>query len=433
MITPRTLKGFIDSLPEQETVRQHLIKELQTQFNSFGFLPIDTPALEYSEVLLGKAGGETEKQVYRFQDHGKRDIALRFDLTVPFARFVSQHYSELNFPFKRYHIAKVWRGENTQKGRYREFYQCDFDTIGDDSASSDFDTLSLVQKSFSQMGINNITINISHRQFLLKLFSQLNIIEEIAIEVLRIIDKLHKIGLKETQSLLREYLSQEQIDIISDFILLKGSFTEILDAIKKTLNDPEEVTRIEEIYNIAKSCGIENYLRLDPTITRGLDYYTGIVFETFLTNLPSLGSICSGGRYNNLTSLYSKERMPGVGGSIGLDRLIAGLTELNHKSINKSSSIDILITVTSDSQVALAHSLANKLRDNKRNVEVYLGKKKLGQQFQLAEKKGIKFAVVINEQENSLEFKNLEDRQSERFTSIAELIEKLNENCPCSN
>ncbi|MCK5198218.1 MAG: histidine--tRNA ligase, partial [Spirochaetales bacterium] len=300
LIEPKILKGFRDFLPEKQIKRKSIIRILEKTFTNFGFQTIDTPVLEYREVLLGKGGGETDKQVYSFKDNGKRDVAMRFDLTVPFARFMAAHINELVLPFKRYHIDKVWRGENTQKGRYREFIQCDFDIVGVDNASADFEILQLMHESFKAMGIENIAIKINHRGIFNNFLIKLNASDK-AVEIMRTVDKISKIGREKVFEILTGLIDSDSAGKILDYIEPGNDFSETLEKITTMSGGKSEASeRLYEVYEYMKEIGIESLFTLDPAITRGLDYYTGIVYETFLKDLPELGSVCSGGRYNNL-------------------------------------------------------------------------------------------------------------------------------------
>jgi histidyl-tRNA synthetase len=303
-IEPRVLKGF-------------------RVFRSFGFMPIDTPTLEYTEILLGKAGGETEKQVFRFTDEGGRDVAMRFDLTVPFARFMAEHHDELGLPFKRYHIAKAWRGEKPQRGRYREFYQCDFDCVGADTELADFEILSLMVASLKALDLSAFKIRLSHRG-LFNRFLDHNGVAAHSVEILRMVDKLRKIGEDEVKALLSELAGAEKASLILEFIKSSGDFETTLAKLEALSGGGgPDSARLRAIHALMEKTGLSGYFVLDPSITRGLDYYTGLVFETFLDALPSIGSVCSGGRYDNLASLYTDQKLPGVGASIGMDRLLA--------------------------------------------------------------------------------------------------------------
>ncbi len=427
-ITPRLLKGFRDFLPAEEIKRKKLIAILEETFKLFGFLPIDTPILEYTEILLGKGGGETDKQIYRFNDHGNRDVSMRYDLTVPFARFMAQHRNELYLPFRRYHIAKVWRGENTQRGRYREFTQCDFDIVGADSVSADFEILLLMYESMLALGIKHFKIHISDRSLFNRLLAILNS-EEKYIEILRLVDKLPKVGREAVGENLEKLTGKEKAKTILEFTEPDGKTPgEIIKIIKKTLKiTDKETLRIEELWKTIEKLKLENFFMINPSITRGLDYYTGVVFETFLTDLPQIGSICSGGRYNNLTSLYTRETIPGVGASIGLDRLIAALNELNPNP-EKVQIPQVLILFLDNSLLGHYHSISSTLHENGISCEVYPEKKKFAAQFSYAEKKGIPIGIICGEneyRENTLTIKDLRTRESYSGITIEELPDRI--------
>ncbi len=442
IIKPRILKGFRDSLPPQEIPKRRLIQALTETFESFGFVPIDTPSLEYTEVLLGKGGGETDKQVYRFEDNGGRDISLRFDLTVPFARYMAQHRSELYQPFKRYHIDKVWRGENTQKGRYREFTQCDFDLVGVDSASADFEILMLMRESLARLGAGDFQIRLSHRGLFNQLLHRLGL-ERFSQEILRTVDKLAKIGPEKTALQLEEICQDGEADAkgassrILDFIQPRATWGETLANMEELAGPPPASApdsengagRIREIFAMAQTVGIDGNLILDPSITRGLDYYTGVVFESFLTDLPAIGSVCSGGRYNNLAGLYSKEDIPGVGASVGLDRLLAAMDELNRLEHSGSPSEVLIINMDSGLQ-GHYHQLAARLRREGYRCEVYPEPKKLGPQFKLAEKKTIPAALICGSREytaGTVGLKDLRTRESWEDVPLEAAGERLSE------
>jgi histidyl-tRNA synthetase len=411
-IEPRVLKGFRDFLPQTEMIRRGLIEKIENSFRSFGFVPIDTPALEYAEILLGKGGGETEKQIYRFKDNGERDIAMRFDLTVPFARFVALHRGELAFPFKRYHIGKVWRGENTQRGRYREFTQCDFDIIGSDSPAADFEILFLIRTALLNLGLD-VTIHVNHRGLFNRFLSHIGQSENSA-ELLRAVDKLAKVGEDETRKTLSELAGGENAEKILEFIKADGSFTQTLDRVTELSGGPSpETERLASLRQFMLNACIDNACTnnacgnsdggsagaepfiLDPSITRGLDYYTGVVFETFLNDLPDIGSICSGGRYDNLAGLYSKgESISGVGSSIGLDRLLAALESLG--KLPAANGCATAVACVNIEHSGLYQALASKLRQAGIPCEVFTegGEKQLVKQFVLAEKKGMRYVLI---------------------------------------
>jgi histidyl-tRNA synthetase len=425
LIEPRIPKGFRDFLPEREAQRLAIIARLQTVFNLFGFAPIDTPVLEFSEVLLGKGGGETDKEVYRFTDHGGRDVAMRFDLTVPFARFMAAHLAELPLPFRRWHAAKVWRGENTQRGRYREFMQVDFDVVGSDSASADLEILLLMRESMKALGMEKMRIHFAHRGVFNAFLGALGL-QDRSTDILRAIDKLRKIGEEAALALLTEIGGAENAARIVAFTRIGASSALTLESLRGSLGpagaaDPS-ISRLAAVAACLEDLGVADAFVLDPSITRGLDYYTGIVFETFLTDLPAIGSVCSGGRYDNLASLYTKQNLPGVGASIGIDRLMAAMEELGLLQKGGSPS-SVLVLCLEEGLLGTYHRLAGELRAAGIAAEVYPEKKKLAVQFAFAEKKGIPLALVCGEDEASdgvVSLKDLRTRQSwERLTPAA--------------
>ena len=425
MIDPVILKGFRDSLPKDEIPKKKIMRKLEDVFSSYGFVPIDTPVLEYTEVLLGKGGGETDKQIFRFSDNGGRDVAMRFDLTVPFARFMAAHHDEVGVPFKRYHISKVWRGENPQKGRYREFIQCDFDIVGADNAISDTEILSMMHKSFQSLGIERYTFHISHRG-MFSAYLEKEGLSSSGIEILRTVDKLRKIGEDETKRLLVDITgSEEKADGIISFITAgnNSSFMETLEKLETLSGGRNESSeRMREIYQLLSSLGIEKSFVFDPSITRGLDYYTGIVYETFLDDLPSIGSVCSGGRYNNLASLYMKEQLPGVGSSIGLDRLLAALEELKSPLLEKTEAAEVLI-IPETGKVSDALNEAEKLRSNGLSTDVYLiPDAKMKKIYAYAEAKEIPYMLTFKE--GKAEVKDLTTRE---MMTEEEAIQRIGE------
>ena len=414
LIQPRILKGFRDFLPNSEIQRTTLTEKITKVYRSFGFLPIDTPVLEYTEILLRKSNGETEKQVFRFEDNGGRDVAMRFDLTVPFARFTAEHKDEIYFPFKRYHVAKVWRGEKPQAGRYREFVQCDVDIVGSDSAASDFEILNVMKCAFKEIGVENITIHVNHRGIFNRFLNTLGVLDK-SEDILRSVDKLAKVGKDEVFKELCEYTQdEEKSSKIIEYISSTGSFLEILDKIESLAGGKDsDSERMREIYMMMQASGIEKFYVLDPSITRGLDYYTGVVYETFLNDLPSIGSVCSGGRYDNLAGLYMKEKISGVGSSIGLDRLIAGLEQLGVIS-KKGSFVDLEIFCVDASLSVEYQGLAQKFREKGISCEVITDAKKIGQQYNVTDKKGIKWGILMNAENaksGTFTLKNLATRE----------------------
>ncbi len=426
-IEPRVLKGFRDFLPEQESLRKGIIRVLEETFSRFGFVPIDTPILEYTEVLLGKGGGETDKQIYRFQDHGGRDVAMRYDLTVPFARFMAAHVNELYLPFRRYHIGKVYRGENTQRGRFREFVQCDFDLVGVDGASADFEILLLMYRSFSNLGVNDVTFRLAHRGIFNRFLEQSGVREK-SEEILRTVDKLSKIGTEQTGDLLAELTSPEISARILDYITSRDGNAATLANIEQLSGGPsEESARLRAILTYAAEVGVQDRFVLDPSITRGLDYYTGIVYETFLNELPEIGSVCSGGRYNNLASLYTKEQIPGVGSSIGLDRLVAALGELGRLPSDIAST-QILVFCMDDAMIGHYHTLGERLREAGFSTEVYPENRKLSAQFSFAERKKIRIGVFCGPEEKTkglVNVRNLATRENYDGLQMDEAISRM--------
>lgn len=432
IIEPRTLKGFRDFLPEVMIPRKQMIETIEKVYQSFGYAPIDTPALEYADILLGKGSAETDKQLFRFTDNGGRDVALRFDLTVPLARFVAQHFNELSFPFKRYHIAPVWRGENSQKGRYREFYQCDFDIIGTKSNLADLEVAQVIFSALTALGINDFTIRINNRMILNGLMKQLEL-EDKTVQILRVIDKIEKIGVDNVKKELGEIVGQNvvAIDKIVNFINLKGNNAEIIDRLAKDFcgNQFAEagILNLKDIIEKSKIVGIpEKNLKIDLSIARGLDYYTGTVYETTLDNLPEIGSICSGGRFDNLSSLYIDKELPGVGASIGIDRLIAALQSLNIL-VGKKSTVKTLVSVKEDMS-GVSFAVADFIRKNGISVEVYLGKKGVGDQIKYAANKNIDF-VIFPIMDKIVNLKNIitgENFENLTLTQATEIISKAN-------
>ena len=429
IIEPRTLRGFRDSLPETESRKLEIQQELTRVFRSFGLVPIDTPAMEYAEILLGKGGGETDKQVYRFLDHGQRHVALRFDLTVPFARFMAAHYHELPLPFKRYHMGKVWRGENTQRGRYREFIQIDFDIVGVDSSSADFEIMTIMAESMVSLKIRAFHVHFSHRQLFNELLENMGL-AGVYLPVLQAIDKLKKIGAREVEAQLVEISGKQRAREILGFINTEATTRETLNKLCSALpKGSQAVARLESILQCIEPCELDSVLLLDPSITRGLDYYTGVVFETFLDRVPDIGSVCSGGRYNDLASLYTKEKLPGVGASIGLDRLVSALEDLGVSSSAKTAP-DILVVFLDEPLLGVYHKLSKSLRENGLSAEIYPSEKKLKVQLKYAEKRGIPLAIFHGENEkgrNEYNLRDLRTRQNYEALSFEGLLDKASE------
>lgn len=401
---PRTLPGFMELLPSEQILFDQMRKTIEDSYKTFGFLPIDTPIIELSEVLLAKAGGETEKQIYRF-NKGDTDLSLRFDLTVPLAKYVVKNYGSLSFPFRRYQIGKVYRGERAQKGRYREFYQCDIDIIGDETLDiiNDAELPAVIATTFRRLGFDEFTIKINNRKILNGLYESINQTEK-SVDIMRIIDKIDKIGDQAVmEELAKIEVPEESINKIMQFIKIDGTTDEKLQKLLSLgiENDTYKlgVEELGEVVKYIRLFGIEdkNFV-IDLSIARGLDYYTGTVYETFLNGYRELGSVCSGGRYENLAQNYTDKKLPGVGISIGLTRLFYKLNELNLIKAEKKSISDILIVpMTENLQVPI--KLATELRNARVNTEIYLNDKKLKAKMKYADKLEIPYVIVIGDNE----------------------------------
>ncbi|WP_146584255.1 histidine--tRNA ligase [Posidoniimonas polymericola] len=432
MIQPRTLKGFRDYLPEAMIPRERLIDTARRVYRSFGFAPIDTPALEYLEVLTGKGSDETDKQLYRFQDHGGRDVGLRFDLTVPLARFAAQHIGQLGTPFKRYHIATVWRGENTQRGRYREFMQCDFDTIGTTAVAADIEAILVINDLLAAIGFDKFTIHVNNRGILNAVLRQLGLADQ-STAVLRALDKLSKAGWEKVEAELCESAgaSHEQATAILDFSQLRGGCDEVLSAVEPMISSDADgeaaLKRTREMMHAVSSAGVPDHrVKIDVSIARGLDYYTGLVFETTLDDLPGIGSIASGGRYDNLADLYTKQQLPGIGGSLGLDRLLSAMEELELIETSQTTA-EVFIPLFEASRLGDYLKLAARVRAAGIGCEVYPEPKKLGKQLQYADKKGFKAALIAGGDEfanHQVQVKNLGTGESTTVALTAEAVVK---------
>jgi histidyl-tRNA synthetase len=400
-IQPRTLKGFRDYLPEAMIPRERLIETARRVYRSYGFSPIDTPALEYLEILSGKGGDETDKQLYKFCDRDKRWVGLRFDLTVPLARFVAQHFGELAFPFKRYHIASVWRGENTQRGRYREFMQCDFDTIGTRSAAADIETALVIHDLFRALGFDAFKIRINNRMILSGLLERLGLADRTT-PILRSLDKLAKIGPARVAEEMKATAGtdENQAAEVLRLVVLTGSNDEILRQIEPLVAGSEMgqsgVARLREgLAGILATGVLETRVHLDVSIARGLDYYTGTIYETYLDALPAIGSVCSGGRY---AKLFTDQELPGIGASLGLDRLLAAMEELG--MVEKvSTPAPVFIPYFDPARLHDYLKLAAAVRGAGIGVEVYPDPKKLGQQLKYADRRGFRVALVAGSNE----------------------------------
>ena len=437
-IQPVRLKGFRDYLPQLMTSRLNMIDVIRSEARLAGFQPIGTPALEYAVTLLGQGGDETDKQVYRFQDHGGRDVALRFDLTVPFARFVAEHQGDLVFPFKKLQIGEVWRGENTQKGRYREFCQCDLDIIGADSAAADIEILSTFQRILSRIEVGRFSQAIGNRKLLSALIRKflVGVSGEGETAALIAIDKLAKIGRDGVLGLLAQIPingsgSEGALDLLnvltakdeqgdSDLGLVRTSLAGKVEA-------EAELQRLETVIKVVRAAaeGGSGQVKLDLSVARGLGYYTGIVFETTLDALPAIGSISSGGRYNDLAGRFTTRELPGVGGSIGLDRLLAALEELGH--LGTSNGGMVFVAVATMDAIAYACELAQSLRQSGIAADVGMVPK-LANQFKHADRLGCGYVITVGSSEveqKTYALKYMSSGQEERDLPNRELITKM--------
>jgi histidyl-tRNA synthetase len=419
LIEPRTLRGFRDYPPNIMLARERLMEAARQVYRSYGFAPIDTPALEYAEILLGKGGAESDKQIYRFNDQGGRDVALRFDLTVPFARFAAQHIQRLGIPFKRYHLGPVWRGENTGHGRYREFWQCDFDTIGTTSNAADIEVVLVIHDLMLALGFDHFHIHVNQRLILNGLLEELGLSER-ARPLLTALDKLPKIG---RDAVLAEMVAQAKVgppeaERVLELAEIQGTNGEILDQVERQYRSnprtSQGVARLRELLQVTRAAGVpEDKVRLDVGIARGLDYYTGTVYETFLDDRPSIGSVCSGGRYDNLAGLFTRQALPGVGASLGLDRLVAAMEELDLLPCIATPAPVLIVQFTGD-RLGDYQQMGRRLREAGIGVEVYPEAKKVGQQLQYAERRGFYVALIAGPdefQQGVWKIKNLARRQ----------------------
>lgn len=405
-IQPRTLSGFMELLPRQQMLMESIMRTLRETYALYGFTPLDTPLIEASEVLLAKGGGETEKQIYRFTK-GESDLSLRFDLTVPLAKYVALHYGELAFPFRRYQIGKVYRGERAQRGRFREFYQADIDIIGDGKLdiANEAEIPAIIYQTFSRLGLRQFQIRVNNRKILNGFYEILGLTEQ-AGEIMRTVDKLAKIGPDKVNALLTGELglSGEQAGEILRFIGITGANGEVLEALEGYRGRCDLFDAgLDELGTVVKylaAFGVpEENFAVDLTIARGLDYYTGTVYETFMTNHPEIGSICSGGRYDNLAEYYTDKLLPGVGISIGLTRLFYVLNEqgMLNTEIAAAPADVLLLPMTDDLSPAIA--LATQLRGAGIRVQLYTEQKKFKAKMSYADKTCVPYVVFVGEDE----------------------------------
>ena len=406
-LKPRTLSGFMELLPEKQVLFDRMVAELRRTYSLYGFTPLDTPLIEASEVLLAKGGGETEKQIYRFTK-GDTDLSLRFDLTVPLAKYVALHQNELSFPFRRFQIGKVYRGERAQRGRFREFYQADIDVIGDGKLdiSNEAEIPSIIYKAFTALGLKRFQIRVNNRKILNGFYSMLGLTEQSG-DVMRTVDKLDKIGPDKVRELLIEGgVAAEKAEEILKFIAITGSNQEVLTALEGYRGRSEVFDAgLDELNTVVKylaSFGVsETHFAVDLTIARGLDYYTGTVYETTMLDHPEIGSICSGGRYDNLAEYYTEKQLPGVGISIGLTRLFFVLEDQGYlnDALNTAPADVLILPMTDDLSPAIA--LATQLREAGIRTQIHGEQKKFKQKISYADKLSIPYAVFLGEDEIS--------------------------------
>lgn len=431
--TPRILPGFMELLPAEQILFNDMYDKIRSVYESFGFLPLDTPVIELSEVLLAKAGGETEKQIYRFQK-GDNDLSLRFDLTVPLARYVSEHYNELVFPFKRYQMSKVFRGERPQKGRFREFYQCDIDIVGNEELSLIYDAEipAVIYNVFRKLGIGDFVIRLNNRKVLGGFFAALGLSDKIE-ECLRIIDKIEKIGKDAVISeLIAAGVPAEKTAAIVDFITSDGACEEILQKLRglNIKNETYEagVAELAAVTEHMRMFGMrDDSFRIDLSIARGLDYYTGTVYETQIKAHPEFGSVCSGGRYDNLTGYYTDKRLPGIGISIGLTRLFSQLLASGLISPEAGSIARVLVLPMEENTVPYAAKAATEFRRAGIASDVYFGERGMKQKMKYAGRCGVPYAAIVGENEARTGTIALKDMKSgeQKSITLAEAVEIL--------
>ena len=405
-IKPRTLSGFMELLPQKQARLEKMMQILRDTYSLYGFAALDTPAIEDAQILLAKGGGETEKQIYRFQK-GDSDLALRFDLTVPLAKYVALHYNDLAFPFRRYQISKVYRGERAQRGRFREFYQADIDIIGDGKLDilNEAEIPAIIYRVFRGFGLTRFQIRVNNRKILNGFYAMEGLSEKSG-DIMRTVDKLDKIGAEKVRAILMEDcgLTDTQADEILKFIAITGTNAEVLSALEGYTGRDETFDKgLEELKAVTANLGAfgvpEENFAVDLTIARGLDYYTGTVYETTLLDHPEIGSVCSGGRYDDLAGYYTEKQLPGVGISIGLTRLFYVLDEqgLLNPQLTAASADALVLPMTADPAAAIA--LAEELRSQGIRTQLYGEQKKFKQKMAYCDKMGVPYAVLLGEDE----------------------------------
>ncbi|MBO5918840.1 MAG: histidine--tRNA ligase [Oscillospiraceae bacterium] len=446
-VQPRTLSGFMELLPARQAQFDHMADTLKKTYALYGFTALDTPLIEASEVLLAKGGGETEKQIYRFMK-GDTDLSLRFDLTVPLAKYVAQNYANLTFPFRRFQIGKVYRGERAQRGRFREFYQADIDIIGDGKLdiSNEAEIPSIIYKAFTAMGLRRFQIRVNNRKILNGFYAMLGLTEKSG-DIMRTVDKLDKIGAEKVAGLLTGEeigLTDAQADEILKFIAIKGSNAEVLTALEGYRGRHELFDLgLDELNTVTKylsAFGVpESHFAVDLTIARGLDYYTGTVYETTMLDHPEIGSICSGGRYDNLAEYYTDKQLPGVGISIGLTRLFFVLEDQGYltDALNTAPADALILPMTEDLAPAIA--LATQLRAAGIRTQIHAEQKKFKQKIGYADKLAIPYAIFLGEDEINAGVSAVKDMKTgeqvkltadEAIAHIKAGLAKLNEGLP---
>jgi len=424
-ISTKTLPGFLEYLPAEQLAFNKIKDTITSVYESYGFVPLDTPVLERQEVLLAKAGGETEKQIYCLEK-GDEKLALRFDLTVPLARYVSEHFANLIFPFRRYHVAKVYRGERPQRGRFREFYQADIDIVaeGELPLINDAEIVKVIYEVFTKLDLGRFTVRLNNRKLLNGFFADLDLSRE-ASDILRIIDKMDKIGRNQIQELLLAFeIEAEKITKILNFVSIKENVIKELEALNiKNEIFNEGLSEMKEVISYLNDFGVpaENYI-IDLSIARGLDYYTGTVYETVLNQYPQIGSVCSGGRYGDLTGFYSDKKLPGVGVAIGLSRLFYQLQEAGLIKINQATSADILLV---SENLKAAAKLADELRAQGLAIIGAYGPDKFKKKLTLANKLGVKAVIILGEDEIAGNYFSLKDMTSGEQIKAKNVTEAL--------
>ena len=432
IITPRTLSGFMELLPKDQVIFDKIRNTLEKTYTNYGFFPLDTPILEDSKILLAKAGGETEKQIYRF-NKGDTDLTMRFDLTVPLAKYVAKNYSDLVFPFRRYQIGKVYRGERAQKGRFREFYQADIDIIGDGELGilNDAEIPSIIYSIFNSLGIDNFVIRINNRKVLNGLFDMYGL-KDNAQDVMRVIDKIDKIGVENVKSELADIgVDKDTVDTIISVLTFKGSNSEVANMLSEYKGRNETFDKgFEELVQVTdyiEKFGVpKDYFKIDLTIARGLDYYTGTVYETFIKDHPEYGSVCSGGRYDNLAEYYTKKSLPGVGISIGLTRLFHVLSENEFLNRTFENPVEVLVIPFTE-DVSVAVETASKLRNSSISTQIYLEDGKFKKKLTYGNKLSIPFCILLGEDEiaeNKVSLKNMNEGTQETL-DLSAAIDKI--------